>query len=51
MVARMVTPLSRFTDAERRSLYRAIHERRDVRSRFVPQPLARLSHAVPDGAR
>jgi 5,6-dimethylbenzimidazole synthase len=39
MVARMVTPLAPFTDAERRGVYRAIHERRDVRSRFVPQPV------------
>jgi hypothetical protein len=37
----MVTPLTPFTDAERRGGHRAIHERRDVRSRFVPQ-------AVPD---
>ena len=29
----------RFTDEERRGVYRAIHERRDVRSRFVAQPL------------
>ncbi|MBT2774186.1 5,6-dimethylbenzimidazole synthase [Halomonas sp. ISL-60] len=26
----------RFSDAERRGLYRAIHERRDVRSQFLP---------------
>lgn len=29
----------RFSDAERRGLYRAIHERRDVRSHFRPDPL------------
>ncbi|HLG56548.1 MAG TPA: 5,6-dimethylbenzimidazole synthase [Vicinamibacterales bacterium] len=32
----MVTP---FSDHERQGVYRAIYERRDVRSRFVPQPL------------
>jgi 5,6-dimethylbenzimidazole synthase len=29
----------RFSDEERRGVYRAIYERRDVRSRFVAQPL------------
>ncbi len=29
----------RFSDEQRRGVYRAIHERRDVRSRFVPVPL------------
>ncbi len=28
-----------FSEAERRGLYRAIHERRDVRSRFLPDPV------------
>lgn len=28
-----------FTDSERRGLYRAIHERRDVRSQFLPDPI------------
>ena len=28
-----------FSDAERRGVYRAIHERRDVRSQFLPQPV------------
>jgi 5,6-dimethylbenzimidazole synthase len=32
----MVTP---FSSDERRGVYRAIYERRDVRSRFVPEPL------------
>ena len=41
----------RFTDAERRGLYRAIHERRDVRSQFLldripPEVLARLLEAA-----
>ncbi|WP_266180313.1 5,6-dimethylbenzimidazole synthase [Dyella humicola] len=40
-----------FTDAQREGLYRAIHERRDVRSQFLPDPvapevLARLLHAA-----
>ncbi|MFC4526205.1 5,6-dimethylbenzimidazole synthase [Dyella halodurans] len=29
-----------FTDAQREGLYRAIHERRDVRSQFLPDPIA-----------
>lgn len=29
-----------FTDEERAGLYRAIHERRDVRSQFLPDPIA-----------
>ncbi|HEV8575081.1 MAG TPA: nitroreductase family protein, partial [Dehalococcoidia bacterium] len=32
----MVTP---FSSDERRGVYRAIYERRDVRSHFVPDPL------------
>jgi 5,6-dimethylbenzimidazole synthase len=36
MVTGMVTP---FSSDERRGVYRAIYERRDVRSRFVPDPL------------
>jgi 5,6-dimethylbenzimidazole synthase len=36
MVARMVTP---FSSDERRGVYRAIYERRDVRSQFVAEPL------------
>lgn len=40
-----------FSEAERRGLYRAIHERRDVRAQFKPDPispevLARLLHAA-----
>lgn len=40
-----------FDDAERRGVYRAIHERRDVRSQFLPDPipaevLARLLQAA-----
>jgi 5,6-dimethylbenzimidazole synthase len=30
----------RFSDEERRGVYRAIYERRDIRSRFVPEPLS-----------
>lgn len=30
----------RFTDEQRAGLYRAIHERRDVRSQFLPEPIA-----------
>jgi 5,6-dimethylbenzimidazole synthase len=41
----------RFTDQQRAGLYRAIHERRDVRSQFLPDPippdvLARLLQAA-----
>lgn len=41
----------RFSDEQREGLYRAIHERRDVRSQFLPDPiapdvLARLLHAA-----
>lgn len=47
MVAGVVTPMkpvipspvSPFSDDERRGVYRAIYERRDVRSRFVAAPL------------
>jgi 5,6-dimethylbenzimidazole synthase len=31
--------VNRFNDDERGGVYRAIHERRDIRSRFVPEPL------------
>ena len=30
-----------FSDAERAGLYRAIYERRDVRSQFLPDPIPR----------
>ena len=36
MVARMVKP---FTEEERRGVYRAIYERRDVRAHFLPTPV------------
>ncbi|WP_249978574.1 5,6-dimethylbenzimidazole synthase [Vreelandella olivaria] len=36
----MTTSNHRFSDAEQRGLYRAIHERRDVRSQFLPDPIA-----------
>ena len=44
-------PLHAFTAEERQGLYRAIYERRDVRSQFLPTPipdevLARLLHAA-----
>jgi 5,6-dimethylbenzimidazole synthase len=39
MTPRLPTPAGRFTDDERRGVYRAIHERRDVRSRFIPAAL------------
>ncbi|MBR2514327.1 MAG: 5,6-dimethylbenzimidazole synthase [Halomonas sp.] len=47
----MTTSNTPFSDAERRGLYRAIHERRDVRSQFLPDPissavLARLLQAA-----
>lgn len=35
----MSTPDHRFSDPERQGLYRAIHERRDVRSQFLPDPI------------
>ena len=36
----MVTPAPhRFSDEQRHGVYRAIYERRDIRSRFVPEPL------------
>jgi 5,6-dimethylbenzimidazole synthase len=40
-----------FSDDEKRGVYRAIHERRDVRSRFLPDPipeqvLARILNAA-----
>ena len=47
----MTTSNTPFSDAERRGFYRAIHERRDVRSQFLPDPissavLARLLQAA-----
>ncbi|MFC7366829.1 MULTISPECIES: 5,6-dimethylbenzimidazole synthase [Vreelandella] len=36
----MSTPSHHFSDAEKRGLYRAIDERRDVRSQFLPDPIA-----------
>ena len=47
----MDTPNNAFSEAERRGLYRAIQERRDVRSQFLPTPiphdvLARLLQAA-----
>lgn len=38
MVTRMV---SEFSEDERRGVYRAIHERRDVRAQFLPTPVPR----------
>lgn len=35
----MSAPDNRFSDSERRGLYRAIRERRDVRSQFLPDPI------------
>ncbi len=35
----MSTPNNRFSDSERHGLYRAIRERRDVRSQFLPDPI------------
>ncbi|QNI02199.1 5,6-dimethylbenzimidazole synthase [Halomonas sp. SH5A2] len=35
----MTTSNPSFSDAERRGLYRAIHERRDVRSQFLPDQI------------
>jgi 5,6-dimethylbenzimidazole synthase len=31
---------SRFSEAERRGVYRAIYERRDIRSQFIPEPVS-----------
>lgn len=47
----MIPPSNRFSDVERQGLYRAIYERRDVRSQFLPDPvpadvLARLLQAA-----
>lgn len=47
----MHDPNTPFSDPEKRGLYRAIHERRDVRSQFLPDPvppqvLARLLDAA-----
>jgi 5,6-dimethylbenzimidazole synthase len=35
----MTEPAQNFTDDERRGVYRAIYERRDVRSQFLPDPV------------
>ncbi len=48
-------PAGPFTEAERQAVYRAIHERRDVRSQFLPDPiddavlmrLLQAAHAAP----
>lgn len=48
-------PAGRFTDQERAAIYRAIFERRDVRSQFLPDPIAddvlmrllQAAHAAP----
>jgi 5,6-dimethylbenzimidazole synthase len=32
-------PVGEFTEAEKRGLYKAIYERRDVRDRFLPNPI------------
>lgn len=50
-VSMMSAPDNRFSDCERRGLYRAIRERRDVRSQFLPhriplEILARLLQAA-----
>jgi 5,6-dimethylbenzimidazole synthase len=47
-------PMRDFSDSERRAVYRAIYERRDVRSHFLPDPvpdeiLARLLDAAHHG--
>ena len=55
MSADALKPAGPFSDAERAAVYRAIHERRDVRGQFLPDPiaddlLARLlqaAHAAP----
>jgi 5,6-dimethylbenzimidazole synthase len=41
MVARLVSgmPALPFSDEEKRGVYRAIHERRDVRGQFLPNPI------------
>jgi 5,6-dimethylbenzimidazole synthase len=39
MMPVMPSPVSRFSDEERRGVYRAIYERRDVRSRFIAASL------------
>jgi 5,6-dimethylbenzimidazole synthase len=41
----------KFTDEERRGVYRAIHERRDVRSHFLPDPIPDdVLHRILDAA-
>ncbi|MAC78476.1 MAG: 5,6-dimethylbenzimidazole synthase [Rhodobacteraceae bacterium] len=48
-------PARPFSDAERAAIYRAIHERRDVRGQFLPDPIAddvldrllQAAHAAP----
>jgi 5,6-dimethylbenzimidazole synthase len=55
MKQRRVEGRSVFTAEEKRGLYRAIHERRDVRAQFLPDPIARAvlgrllaaAHAAP----
>ena len=49
-----VATTHRFTDEERHGVYRAIYERRDVRSRFAAEPLpddvlSRILDAAHDG--
>jgi 5,6-dimethylbenzimidazole synthase len=42
MVSRMVSTMrdrNPFSEAERRGVYRAIHQRRDIRSHFLPDPI------------
>ena len=47
---------NRFPESDRRGVYRAIRERRDVRSQFLPDPippevLVRLLQAAHQGSR
>jgi 5,6-dimethylbenzimidazole synthase len=39
VVTAMPSDPSQFSEAERRGVYRAIHERRDIRSQFLPTPI------------
>ena len=39
MAADGLKPAGPFSDAERAAVYRAIHERRDVRGQFLPDPI------------
>jgi 5,6-dimethylbenzimidazole synthase len=44
-------PIGEFTEAEKIGLYKAIYERRDVRDRFVPTPIANdVLHKLLDAA-